>query len=62
MTDSTPPQLSPLGDRAITITLGTTIDERTHKRVRATSQALGANAIAGIMESVPAFASRHRPL
>jgi len=57
MTDSTPLQFSPLGDRALTITLGTTIDERTHKRVRATAQQIAASAIAGITDIVPAFAS-----
>jgi inhibitor of KinA len=50
-------QFSPLGDRAITITLGATIDEATHKRVRAATQALGVSGIAGITDVVPAFAS-----
>ena len=57
MTDAPSFQFSPLGDRAITITLGSTIDEVTHKRVRATTQALLAGAIAGITDVVPAFAS-----
>jgi inhibitor of KinA len=57
MTHSSSFRFSPLGDRAITITLGTTIDEATHKLVRATSQALTTDAIAGITDIVPAFAS-----
>lgn len=57
MTDSPSFRFSPLGDRAITITLGSTIDQATHKRVRATARALTAAAIAGITDIVPAFAS-----
>lgn len=57
MTNAPSFQFSPLGDRALTITLGTTIDEATHKLVRATSQALAMGGIAGITDVVPAFAS-----
>jgi inhibitor of KinA len=57
MTDSSSFRFSPLGDRAITITLGTAIDEATHRLVRATTQALAARGIAGITDVVPAFAS-----
>jgi inhibitor of KinA len=57
MTNSPSFRFSPLGDRAITIVLGTTIDEATHKLVRATSRALAEGHIAGITDVVPAFAS-----
>jgi inhibitor of KinA len=47
----------PLGDRAITITLGSTIDGDTHRLVRAVSTALEHNPPAGLLDQVPAFAS-----
>src|SRR5215216_3518191 len=50
-------QFSPLGDRAIMITLGDSISESTHRRVRAISAALDAGAPTGVVDQVPAFAS-----
>jgi inhibitor of KinA len=48
---------SPLGDCAILITLGNSIDEATHKRVRAVTARLDAHPPRGIIDRVPAFAS-----
>src|SRR5919197_2349479 len=50
-------QVTPLGDRAILIHLGDTIDEATHRRVRAVNARLVARRIPGTVEVVPAFAS-----
>jgi inhibitor of KinA len=50
-------RFTPLGDRAVTITLGHSIDEPTHRLVRAVSAALEAKAPAGVTDRVPAFAS-----
>lgn len=50
-------RFTPLGDRAVTITLGDTIDVVTHRRVRAVSAALDAHAPAGVVDQAPAFAS-----
>ena len=50
-------QFTPLGDQAVTITVGTTIDEATHRHVRAVSSALASANIAGVRDVVPAFAS-----
>lgn len=50
-------QFHPLGDRAVTIELGSSIDEPTHRRVRAVCARLEAAPIAGMEEYVPAFAS-----
>lgn len=47
----------PLGDRALLIQLGTTIDEETHRRVRAVTARLTARMVPGLIEIVPAFAS-----
>jgi inhibitor of KinA len=49
--------LAPLGDRALTISLGSTIDEPTHRRVRAAVVRLEASAIPGVIDVVGAFAS-----
>ena len=48
---------SPLGDHAVTITLGDSIDEATNRRVRAISAALDSRGVAGVVDQVPAFAS-----
>ena len=48
---------APLGDHAITISLGDSIDERTHRLVRAVSAALDASVPCGLTDQVPAFAS-----
>lgn len=47
----------PLGDRALLIQLGTTIDEGTHRLVRAVSARLASSGVPGLVEVVPAFAS-----
>jgi inhibitor of KinA len=48
---------SPLGDQALTITLGNSIDEATHRRVRAVVARLDRERPAGLIDLVPAFAS-----
>jgi inhibitor of KinA len=48
---------TPLGDKAVLIQLGTTIDEATHRRVRAVYARLTQRIIAGVVELVPAYAS-----
>jgi inhibitor of KinA len=50
-------RFTPLGDRAVTITLGDAIDLATHRRVRAACAALDAHRPAGVIDQVPAFAS-----
>lgn len=47
----------PLGDHAITISLGESIDEGTHRLVRAVSALLDARPPQGLVDQVPAFAS-----
>lgn len=54
---SVPAFFSPLGDHALTITVGNSIDEATHRRVRAISAALDSHPITGVVDQVPAFAS-----
>lgn len=49
--------LSPLGDRCLLIHVGSTIDEATHRRVRAVCARLEAHPVGGTIELVPAFAS-----
>lgn len=48
---------SSLGDRAILITLGDSIDEATHRRVRAVTARIDAEPPGGFVDRVPAFAS-----
>jgi len=50
-------RLSPLGDRALLIHLGDTIDEKTHRLVRAVCAQLTEHPVPGMIELVPAFAS-----
>jgi inhibitor of KinA len=50
-------RFAPLGDHAIMITVGSSIDEATNRRVRAVSAALHADPPAGTVDQVPAFAS-----
>ena len=50
-------RFSPLGDRAVMITLGNSIDEATHRRVRAVTARLDEHPPAGIVDRVPAFTS-----
>jgi inhibitor of KinA len=52
-----PFELSPLGDRALLIRVGTTIDAATHRRVRAVCARLDAHSVPGMIELVPAFTS-----
>lgn len=47
----------PLGDCAVLVTVGDTVDERTHRRVRAIHERLQAAPVPGQIECVPAFAS-----
>jgi inhibitor of KinA len=48
---------TPLGDQAVTITLGDRIDEATHRRVRAAVARLERDRPRGLIDLVPAFAS-----
>ena len=48
---------TPLGDQAVTITLGDRIDEATHRRVRAAVARLEQDRPRGLIDLVPAFAS-----
>lgn len=50
-------RFSPLGDRALLIHVGSTIDEATHRRVRAIASRLRALAPPGVIDIVPAFTS-----
>jgi inhibitor of KinA len=50
-------QFSALGDRAILIQIGSTIDEATHRHVRAAYARLRERPIAGVVDLVPAYAS-----
>lgn len=50
-------RFAPLGDQAVMITLGTSIDEPTHRLVRSVVSRLRAAAPAAMTDLVPAFAS-----
>ena len=50
-------RFSPLGDQAVLVTLGESIDEGTHRRVRAAAARIDAQALAGVIDQVPAFTS-----
>lgn len=50
-------RFTPLGDQAITITLGDSIDEATRRRVRAATVRIERAALPGVVDLVPAFAS-----
>ncbi len=50
-------ELTPLGDRAIMVKLGDTIDERTHQLVSLLSKCLEEAPFAGMVEYVPSFNS-----
>jgi inhibitor of KinA len=50
-------RFSALGDRAVVIQLGSSIDEATHRRVRAVCARLDERPVAGVVEYVPAYAS-----
>jgi inhibitor of KinA len=48
-------QITPLGDTALLLELGTTIDESTHRRVQAAWRSLAAAPLPGVLELVPAY-------
>lgn len=50
-------RITPLGDTALTIELGDSIDESTHSRVRGAWQALQATPLPAVTELVPAYTS-----
>ncbi|HEX6939715.1 MAG TPA: 5-oxoprolinase subunit PxpB [Longimicrobiales bacterium] len=50
-------EVFPLGDSAIVVRVGTSIDEATHRRVRALCARLDAHPVPGMIAYVPAFAS-----
>lgn len=50
-------RISPLGDTALLVHVGSTIDEATHRRVRAVYARLASQRIPGVIELVPAYAS-----
>jgi inhibitor of KinA len=50
-------RFTPLGDRAVMITLGATIDEATHRLVRSASVRIDQRPPAGFVDQVPAFTS-----
>jgi len=50
-------QIIPLGDTALLMEIGDTIDESTHRRVQAAWQALAAAPLPGVSELVPAYTS-----
>lgn len=50
-------RFTPLGDHAITVTFGNTIDDTTHRRVRAASARLDDRRPAGVVDLAPAFTS-----
>ena len=51
------PHFAPLGDSAIMVTLGDSIDEATHRLVRAATERIDRQEIPGVVDQVPAFAS-----
>ena len=50
-------RFTPLGDRAVMITFGATIDEATHRLVRSASVRIDQRPPAGFVDQVPAFTS-----
>lgn len=48
-------QITPLGDSALVVELGDTINESTHLRVQAAWRALAAEPLPGVSETVPAY-------
>jgi 5-oxoprolinase (ATP-hydrolysing) subunit B len=51
------PRILPVGDAALTVELGRTLDPELNARVRALDEALRAHPFDGLLESVPAYAS-----
>jgi len=50
-------QITPLGDQALLVELGDSINEATHRRVQAAWRALAAEKLPGVSETVPAYTS-----
>ena len=50
-------QITPLGDQALMVELGDSINESTHRRVQAAWRALSAEKLPGVSEAVPAYTS-----
>lgn len=50
-------RFAPLGDSAVMVTLGDSIDEATHRLVRAATARIDQRALPGIVDQVPAFTS-----
>jgi inhibitor of KinA len=50
-------QITPLGDQALMVELGDSINESTHRRVQAAWRALAAEKLPGVSEAVPAYTS-----
>jgi len=50
-------QITPLGDQALMVELGDSINEATHRRVQAAWRALAAEKLPGVSETVPAYTS-----
>jgi len=50
-------QITPLGDQALMVELGDSINESTHRRVQEAWRALSAEKLPGVSESVPAYTS-----
>jgi inhibitor of KinA len=50
-------QITPLGDQALMVELGDSINESTHRRVQAAWRALAAEKLPGVSEVVPAYTS-----
>jgi inhibitor of KinA len=48
-------QITPLGDNALVLEVGTVIDESTHRKVQAACRALAAAPLASVSELVPAY-------
>lgn len=51
------PRVKPVGDRAVVVELGDSLDETTVARVRAFDESVRGAAIAGVTETVPTYAS-----
>ena len=47
-------QITPLGDQALMVELGDSINESTHRRVQAAWRALSVEKLPGVSETVPA--------
>jgi len=52
-----PPQVVPLGDAAWTVVLGESVDLELHRRVTVLAERIRTEAVAGVLEIVPAYAA-----